>query len=116
MPRLWLGSKYTLGAYTELSIKCLSYVLANPPFTPLPVGPLLPINAPNGSMQLNMGIEYDNPYARQGFGRVAPAECHISYGSTVEVQFVGANPRNSLWLARDPAVIEKQTSNGEWHM
>ena len=113
-----LHGQYTLDAYIELSIKCLPYVLANPPVTPLPEGPLPPINAPNGSMQLNMGVAYDNPMLGKAFGDVL-LQPNATYhrdgkGSTVEVRFVGANPRNNLRLEGDFAVIEKQAPNGEW--
>lgn len=113
-----LYGQYTLDAYIELTLKYLPYVGKNPPVTPVPVGPLPPINAPDGSLQLNTGVAYDNPPLGKKFGDVLlqpkPTYSKSGRGSVVEVKFVGANPRNNLRSEGDFVAIEKQSSAGVW--
>ena len=113
-----LHGQYTLDAYIELTLKYLPYVRENPPTIPAPVGPLPPINAPDGSLHLNIGVVYDNPPLGRNFGDVLlqpkPTYSKSSRGSVVEVKFVGANPRNNLRSEGDFVAIEKQSSAGAW--
>ncbi|KAF8471149.1 Neutral/alkaline nonlysosomal ceramidase [Kalaharituber pfeilii] len=112
-----LYGQYTLDAYTSLSLKYLPYITSSPPSEPVPPGPYPPINAPNGSLALNTGVVYDNPPVGKNFGEVL-TQPKSSYsksgrGSTVEVRFIGANPRNNLRLESDYAIIEKDVG-GKW--
>lgn len=101
-----------------MTLKYLPYVSEDPPAISAPVGPLPPINAPDGSLHLNTGVVYDNPPLGKKFGDVLlqpePTYSKSGRGSVVEVKFVGANPRNNLRSENDYVVIEKQSSVGVW--
>lgn len=114
-----LHGQYTLDAYIELSLKYLPYLTSAAPTTQPPAGPSPPINAPDGSLQLNTGVVYDNPPIGKKFGDVLSQPDTTPYsksgrGSTVVIKFVAANPRNNLRLEGDYVIIEREISQGQW--
>jgi neutral ceramidase len=108
-----------LAGYINLTLTYLPYlgsqsaVAALPPLAP---GPSPPINT-NVSLDFIAGVVYDTPTAGYSFGDVISTSPNTTYapGDTLNVTFVGANPRNNLRLEGTFAVVEwLNETSGTW--
>jgi neutral ceramidase len=109
-----LFGKDTLNAYINLTVSYLPYLGSSPPSKPLDPGPSPPNNV-NNSLSFITGVVYDNAPIGKHFGDVVTdAPTTASAGQTVNVTFIGANPRNDLRLESTYAAVQQQQSNGSY--
>ena len=109
-----LYGQNTLNAYINMTVSYLPYLSSSPPSTPLPPGPSPPNNV-GVALSFITGVVYDNPTAGKKFGDVlTDAPGTSSPGATINVTFVGANPRNDLRLESSYAEVQQQAANGTW--
>jgi neutral ceramidase len=120
-----------LAGYINLTLTYLPYLdssSAVAKLAPIPAGPTPPINT-NNSLDFIPPVVYDNAPIGKSFGDVtATSGTTITYGpgDTINVTFVGANPRNNLrqegtfgaveWL--NPATNDWQTvrTDADWNL
>lgn len=120
-----------LAGYINLTLTYLPYLdssSAVAKLAPIPAGPTPPINT-NNSLDFITPVVYDNAPIGKSFGDVtATTGTTITYGpgDTINVTFVGANPRNNLrqegtfgaveWL--NPATNDWQTvrTDADWNL
>jgi len=106
--------QFTLEAYMDIYSKLTGFVADNasgaPPNAPAP--PDLTKNA----LSLQTGVVFDAPPFGKHFGQVLTdvnTQTPYSAGSSVSVQFVGANPRNNLRLEGTFLTVD-QLVNGQF--
>ncbi|KAL1917396.1 uncharacterized protein VTP21DRAFT_5052 [Calcarisporiella thermophila] len=100
----------TLPAHMEVFNKLALAMAQNQPVEP---GPSPPDYIPKAINLLLPNI-LDVPHLGKRFGDViTPPSSHYPRGSTVEVKFVGANPRNNLHSEDTYLTVEKQVG-GRW--
>ena len=111
-----LYGQNTLNAYINMTVSYLPYLGANAPSTPLPPGPSPPNNV-DVALSFIPPVVYDNPTLGKHFGDVLQqAPSTSSPGATVNVTFVGANPRNDLRLESSYGTVQQQAADGTWKM
>jgi neutral ceramidase len=106
-----LYGPWTLPAYIKVSTENLEH-LAEASTEGPPPGPTPPDHR-GKSLSFITGVVYDNPPLGKKFGQVR-TQVQASYrpGQSVEVSFVGANPRNNLKLEGTYVAVEKQSPDG----
>ena len=108
-----LYGPHTLNAHIALTTSYLPYLHANSITSP-PPGPNPPINI-NNSLSFITGVAFDRSPFFKSFGDiVADVQPIYTPGSTVNVTFVAANPRNDLRLEDTYASVEQLSASGEW--
>ena len=108
-----LYGRHTLNAYINLTTSYLPYLHSSNTSSP-PPGPNPPIYV-NESLSFIRGVVFDSPGFFRSFGDVlTDARPAYRAGETVEVTFVGANPRNNLRLESTYASVEKLVEPGVW--
>ncbi|RAH45458.1 neutral/alkaline ceramidase [Aspergillus brunneoviolaceus CBS 621.78] len=109
----------TLAAYVNLTLTYLPYLGDLPNTASLPslsTGLEPPINTDN-SLSFITGVVYDGSPVGKAFGDVVSSLENATYypGDTVNVTFVGANPRNNLRQESTFAAVERlDPSTGSW--
>ena len=107
-----LYGPHTLNAHINLTTHYLHYLADDSTKSPEP-GPSPPIHT-NSSLSFITGVVFDAPPLFKSFGAVVSDVKAIYHnGDTVEVTFVGANPRNDLRL-EDTYVAVEQFTNEKW--
>lgn len=107
-----LYGPHTLNAHINLTTDYLPYLADSSAAAPDP-GPSPPIHT-NKSLSFIRGVVYDRAPFFKSFGDVlSDANAIYHSGDTVEVIFVGANPRNDLRL-EDTYVAIEQYINHVW--
>ncbi|KAL8732222.1 MAG: hypothetical protein Q9166_002970 [cf. Caloplaca sp. 2 TL-2023] len=101
-----LYGPHTLNAYINITTSLLPYLQTNHQDKHPPPGPDPPIHT-NISFNFNSKVYFDRPPFFKKFGQVLK-DVKPAYhrGETVEVTFVGANPRNNLRLEGTYAAVE----------
>ncbi|KAL6721454.1 hypothetical protein ACLMJK_000557 [Lecanora helva] len=109
-----LYGPHTLNAHISLTSSLLPYLSPDSTSHP-PPGPDPPIHI-NSSLSFITPVAYDRSPLFKSFGDiVTPPKLHYKIGETVQVSFVGANPRNDLRLEDAYASVEKLDRDGiEW--
>ncbi|PYH41519.1 neutral/alkaline ceramidase [Aspergillus saccharolyticus JOP 1030-1] len=109
----------TLAAYVNLTLTYLPYLGDSSNTAGLPTlytGLEPPINT-DTSLSFITGVIYDGSPVGKAFGDVVSSSGNATYypGDTVNVTFVGANPRNNLRLESTFAAVERlDSSTGSW--
>ncbi|RAL09545.1 neutral/alkaline ceramidase [Aspergillus homomorphus CBS 101889] len=111
----------TLAAYVNLTLTYLPYLGDSPQTASLPslsTGLQPPINT-DRSLSFITGVVYDGSPVGKAFGDVVSSPGNTTYypGDTVNVTFVGANPRNNLRQESTFAAVERlDPSTGSWEV
>ncbi|KAI1800669.1 Neutral/alkaline nonlysosomal ceramidase [Daldinia bambusicola] len=110
-----LYGPHTLAAYINVTLSWMSSLSSTASSRP-PRGPEPPDNS-NRSLSFIPHVIHDSPSLFRSFGDIKQdVEEQYQKGAPVTAKFVGANPRNSLRLESNYAVVEKfiDERDGEW--
>ncbi|KAI9752895.1 MAG: hypothetical protein M1815_000226 [Lichina confinis] len=111
-----LYGPHTLNAYINLTRSYLGHLHPNSTKSPPPSGPLPPNNV-NASLSFIAGVIYDLAPLFGSFGDVvADVSPKHRLSETVNVTFIGANPRNNLRLEGTYAAVERRNEDGSWNI
>ncbi|KAF9041756.1 Neutral/alkaline nonlysosomal ceramidase [Hymenopellis radicata] len=103
--------QYTLEAYIDKYSSLVPFVGVSPSGTP--ASDAAPAEQTSKAISLQTGVVFDSS-GGNSFGDVlADVKASYAVGQTVEVQFVGANPRNNLRLGSTFLTVDHQV-NGAW--
>ncbi|KAI1653367.1 Neutral/alkaline nonlysosomal ceramidase [Daldinia decipiens] len=118
-----LYGPHTLAAYINVTLSWISSLSSSANSRP-PKGPQPPDNS-NRSLSFIPHVIHDSPPLFRSFGDVKQdVEEKYQKGVRVTTKFVGANPRNSLRLERNYALVEKLIDgvwkvfrdDSDWHL